>query len=84
MATQTYPTITIMRRRQVELRCGLSRSTIYDRIKKGTFPAPISLGDGDCPPVGWIESEISAWLTSQFEKSRKDAGAALSELAGKS
>lgn len=64
---QTVPT-TILRRKQVEARTGLARSTIYDRMKAGTFPAPISLG---AKAVGWIESEIDAWLNAQIEKSRK-------------
>jgi predicted DNA-binding transcriptional regulator AlpA len=37
---------TILRLPQVKQRTGLSRSTIYSRIKTGTFPAPISLGVG--------------------------------------
>jgi len=68
MAKQIHSALSILRRKQVEARIGLSRSTIYERIKAGTFPAPISLG---AKSVGWIESEIDAWLSSQVEKSRK-------------
>lgn len=71
MAAQIHPALTILRRKQVEARTGLSRSTIYERIKAGTFPAPVSLG---AKAVGWIESEIDAWLTRQIEASRKAAG----------
>ncbi|MDS4068973.1 MAG: AlpA family transcriptional regulator [Candidatus Competibacter sp.] len=60
--------LTILRRKQVEARTGLARSTIYERIKTGTFPAPVSIG---AKAVGWIESEIDSWLTAQVEKSRK-------------
>lgn len=70
MAAQFHPALTILRRKQVQLRTGLSRSTIYERIKAGTFPAPVSLG---ARAVGWIESEIDAWLTRQIEASRKAA-----------
>lgn len=70
MAAQIQTALTILRRKQVEVRTGLSRSTIYDRIKAGTFPAPISLGE---KAVGWIEAEIDAWLNAQIEKSRKAA-----------
>lgn len=66
---QTAPT-TILRRKQVEARTGLARSTIYDRVKAGTFPAPISLGE---KAVGWIESEIDAWLNARIQESRKAA-----------
>ena len=62
--------LAILRRRQVEARTGLSRSTIYQRIKEGTFPAQVSLG---AKAVGWIESDINDWLARQIEQSRKAA-----------
>lgn len=68
MTKQIQAALTILRRKQVEARIGLSRSTIYERIKAGTFPAPISLG---AKSVGWLESEVDAWLSSQIRKSRK-------------
>lgn len=70
MAAQLQTALTILRRKQVESRIGLSRSTLYERIRAGTFPAPVSLGG---KAVGWIESEVDAWLTTQIEKSRKAA-----------
>lgn len=60
----------ILRFPSVKDRTGLPRSTIYDKISKGTFPPPISLGDR---AVGWIESEIEEWLTKNIEASRKPA-----------
>ena len=60
---------TILRLPAVKVRTGLSRSTIYLRISKGTFPAPISLGGGRA--VGWIDAEIQDWLEKQIEASRK-------------
>lgn len=69
MAAQLKNTHSILRRRQVEKRVGLTRSPLYARIKDGTFPKPIRLGNGRA--VGWIEAEIDAWLDDQIEKSRK-------------
>ena len=46
---------------------GLSRSTIYLRIKQGSFPHPVSLGDR---AVGWLEHEIQAWVRGCVEASR--------------
>jgi prophage regulatory protein len=63
---------TILRRKQVEARTGLSRSTIYERMKKGTFPRPIRLG-GQARAVGWLESEVESWIVTQIENSRKAA-----------
>lgn len=61
--------LTILRRKQVQARTGLSRSTIYARISQGTFPKPICLG---ARAVGWIESELNDWLSSQVAASRQD------------
>ena len=63
-------TQTILRRKQVETRTGLSRSTIYLRIKEGSFPKPINLG---ARAVGWLESEIGEWLDNQIKQSRHAA-----------
>ena len=55
---------TILRRKQVEDRTGLSRSTLYLRIQEGTFPRPINLGSR---AVGWLENEIESWLVSRIQ-----------------
>jgi prophage regulatory protein len=68
MTQQIHQVLTILRRKQVETRTGLSRSTIYAHIAEGTFPAPINLCGGRA--VGWIESEIDTWLRSRIEASR--------------
>jgi prophage regulatory protein len=58
--TKQFPDdIIILRRPQVERKTGLSRSAIYQKVHKGNFPKPINLGERS---VGWIESEINAWL----------------------
>ena len=59
--------IEILRRPAVEARTGLSRSTIYERMKQGTFPSPISLGT---KAVGWLEHEIADWLDQRIKASR--------------
>ena len=37
----------------------LGKTAIYDRIKKGTFPAPYKLGPNS---VAWKKSEILRWI----------------------
>lgn len=78
MATQIQTGLTILRRKQVEARTGLSRSTLYAKMardpKRPTvfdpdFPRPIRLGP---KAVGWIEAEIDAWLSAQAQKRRPD------------
>ncbi|MDD3020128.1 MAG: AlpA family transcriptional regulator [Alphaproteobacteria bacterium] len=53
-----------LRLSDVKKRTGLSRSTIYLNISKGTFPRHISLG-ARC--VGWLESEIDAWMQARID-----------------
>lgn len=44
---------------QVKQMTGLSKSTIYDRVQQGGFPAPVKLGNR---AVGWVEQEIQHWI----------------------
>ena len=59
---------TILRLPAVKTRTGLSRSSIYLRIRNNTFPEPISLG---ARAVGWVASDIDAWIDEQIKKGRK-------------
>lgn len=60
----TVPRVTdrILRLAAVKDRVGLSRATIYRRIKKKEFPANVSLGGY---AVGWLESEINGWIAAR-------------------
>ena len=64
MANTNQEKISILRRKKVEKRVGLSRSTIYLKIQEGSFPKPINLGPR---AVGWIENEIDNWLMDRIE-----------------
>ena len=70
MAQQVREALRIERRKQVEARTGLSRSTIYDGVRAGTFPAPVRLGPR---AVGWLASEVDDWLAAKVERSRSNA-----------
>jgi len=50
----------ILRLREVISHVGLSRTTIYDYVSRGAFPAPIHLGGGKA--IGWLESEVQQWI----------------------
>lgn len=67
MAEIVKPAHSIIRRKSVEARTGLSRSTIYQQIKDGTFPSPISLGP---KAVGWLLHEIEDWIAERIRRSR--------------
>lgn len=51
-------------RREVERRVGMSRSTIYDRLKAGTFPEPVR--DLETGTVWWVEAEVVAWQRARI------------------
>lgn len=56
-----------LRRKQVETRTGLSRSTIYQYIKDGAFPKPVPLGPR---AVAWLESDVSEWIAIRVKLAR--------------
>lgn len=77
MADVIQNSLTILRRRQVEARTGLSRSSIYAKLRPNpkrpsdfdpTFPKPVAVG---AKAVGWVESELDAWLSARIADSRK-------------
>ncbi|WP_337883921.1 helix-turn-helix transcriptional regulator [Chromobacterium haemolyticum] len=76
MADPLQTTLTIIRRKQLEKKLGVSRQWIYDRLDPKsprydpTFPKQISLGVG---AVGWLDHEIDAWIASRVIASREAA-----------
>ena len=52
----------IYRLPDVKTSMGLSRSTLYSRIKNGLFVKPILLGERS---VGWLNSEVQALLNAR-------------------
>lgn len=52
----------------VKARTGLSKSTIYARVKEELFPKPVPLGNS---LSAWIEDEIDAWVEARI--SARDA-----------
>jgi prophage regulatory protein len=61
----------ILRLNSVLERTGLSRSTLYRKIERRTFPPQIRISER-C--VGWRESDIDAWLRNPMYYSRRDGG----------
>ena len=48
---------------EVSRRVGLGRSTIYNMIRRGAFPAPAKLGTR---ASRWCVGEISAWMRERL------------------
>lgn len=57
----------ILRLPEVKQLVGLSRSELYRRMALHEFPESISLGKRS---VGWLETEISEWITARIKLSR--------------
>ena len=73
MERETSKPVRILRSPEVETRTGLSRSTIYRWRVAGRFPPPVVMGGRT---VGWIESDVDAWIRERAVESR-DGGTAI-------
>jgi len=69
----TEPQDRILRIKTVLDRTGLSRSTLYRRIAKGSFPKQIAISER-C--AGWRESAVAEWLKNPMFYSVNDHTAA--------
>lgn len=58
----------LIRLSEVMQQTSLSRSVIYRKMKKGSFPQNISLGGRS---VAWLESDVQEWIEIQVAKSFK-------------
>jgi len=52
----------LLTRREVERRTGLSRSTLYRKMRNGTFPVPVKVSER---AVRWRDSDIRAYVDSR-------------------
>jgi len=49
---------------EVKHQVGIGRTAIYQKIKSGEFPAPISLGPR---AVGWTSDSIENWIEARVK-----------------
>jgi prophage regulatory protein len=49
---------------------GLSQSQVYELIARSEFPMQLKLGP---KAVGWVESEIEAWIKDKMDARAHDA-----------
>ena len=59
----------ILRLNKVLDRTGLSRSTLYRKIERRTFPKQVRISER-C--VGWREGDIEGWLRNPMYYARMD------------
>ena len=61
----------ILRLKTVLDRTGLSRSTLYRKIERGTFPKQVRISER-C--IGWRESDLEQWLSNPMVYSPRHVG----------
>jgi len=52
----------LIRIAEVQHICGLSRSSIYESIKRGVFPVQVKLSPKSS---AWLYSEVLAWINAR-------------------
>lgn len=67
---------TMLRLPAVIARTGLSRPTIYRLMAAGQFPRSRKLSGAGRSAVGWLDSDIEAWITSCQQTAPAQARAA--------
>ncbi|AKH67715.1 transcriptional regulator, AlpA family [Spongiibacter sp. IMCC21906] len=60
----------LLRRKQVEARTGLTRSTIYALMAESKFPKPVPLVGRT---VAWTQSSIDKWIAERIAASKSAA-----------
>ena len=55
----------ILRTPEVVKITGLSKTTIWRRVRSGDFPAPVKLGSLATRSIGWRQEEIEKWINSR-------------------
>lgn len=62
----------LLRREEVETRCGIARTTIYRLMRAGQFPEPVKVGPR---AVRWPASEIEDWIAGRSRATGEGAAA---------
>ena len=57
----------LLRISAVKSRIGLSRTSIYNGVKAGTFPPPVKIG---VKAIAWLESDVEAWIATTVKAAR--------------
>lgn len=67
MAISEQKSPRIIRKKEVIQLTGLSQATIYRLMESNDFPKQIQI---TCKAVGWIESEVLAWVENVIKRAR--------------
>lgn len=61
----------LLRIADVQARTGISRSQLFELIRRGDFPKPIPLAGRT---RAWVDSDVSEWITSRINAARAAGG----------
>ena len=61
----------LLRHREVATRLGLGASTLFELVRKGEFPRPISVGRSK----RYLSTEVEAWLAAKAAERHTNQGA---------
>jgi prophage regulatory protein len=56
----------ILRKPDVLKKVGVSKTQLQTLIDTGEFPGTIKLGGPNARAIGWIESEVDAWIDQKI------------------
>ncbi len=59
----------LIKRREVEARTSLSKTTIWRLVTARQFPAPIRMGGG----ARWSATEVQQWITDRLNERTQEA-----------
>ena len=62
----------IMRLREVLAVLGISRATLWRRVRDGQFPPPVRLGGTGTRTIGWKSSEVERWIEELRSSAEKN------------
>lgn len=57
-------TVTLMKRREVQRKTSLPRTTMAREIELGTFPAPIKITSGRS--IAWVSTDVDKWIADRI------------------
>lgn len=61
---------TFYRMPKVSEKTGLSASTIWLKVKRKEFPAPVRISGPEGRAVGWVSTEVDDWIAARIADSR--------------
>lgn len=61
----------LLRRKQVQEICAMARSTLWAKVRNGSFPAPLKIGPRT---RAWTASSVHAWIAEQTQRLAGSAG----------